>query len=114
VYLIEVGERAVGARQVADGADWRDRPVHGIDGLEGNHLRASRLDQRKLCFKIGQIVVAPDALLAAAVADAGDHRCVVLFVGEDDAAGQQALQRGERRVVGNVGRGEKQRRRLGV
>ena len=34
------------------------------------------------------VVVAEDLLLAAAVADAGDHRGVVQLVGEDDAAGQ--------------------------
>ena len=49
-----------------------------------------------------------------AVADAGDHRGVVLLVGEDDGARQQLGERRQRRVVGDVGRGEEQRRFLAV
>ena len=52
-------------------------------------------------FEVGEVVVAEDVLLAAAVADARDHRGVVLLVGEDHEAGQQLLQRDERRVVGD-------------
>ena len=37
------------------------------------------------------VVVTEDVLLAAAVADALDHRGVVLLVGEDDEARDQAL-----------------------
>ena len=68
----------------------------------------------QLGFQVGQVVVAPDALLPAAVADAGDHGGVVLLVREDDAARQQLLQRRQRGVVGDVGRGEQQRRFLAV
>ena len=53
-------------------------------------------------------------LLAAAVADAFDHRGVVLLVGEDHAAGDQLDQRRQRRVVGDVGGREEQRRFLAV
>ena len=77
-------------------------------------LGASRPHWLQLGFQVGQIVVAPDALLPAAVADAGDHGGVVLLVREDDAARQQLLQRRQGGVVGDVGRGEQQRRILAV
>ena len=73
-----------------------------------------RIELAQLGLEVGQIVVAPDALGPAAVADAGDHGGVVLLVREDDAAGQQLLQGGERGVVGDIGRGEEQRRGLAV
>ena len=77
-------------------------------------LGASGGRQPQLGLEVGQIVVAPDHLGAAAVADAGDHGGVVLLVREDDAAGQQLLQRRQRGVVGDVGGGEQQRRLLAV
>ena len=80
----------------------RDMAVHRVDELEGDDLRASRGPPGAAWLQVGQIVVAPDALLPAAVADAGDHGGVVLLVREDDAAGQQLLQRAERGVVGDV------------
>ena len=52
--------------------------------------------------------------LAAAVADALNHPGVVLLVGEDHEAGDQALKGRERRVVGDIGRGEEERRFLAV
>ena len=60
------------------------------------------------------VVVTEDVLLAAAVADALDHRGVVLLVGEDHEARDQALQRRERRVIGDIGRGEEERCFLAV
>ena len=109
VHLVEVGERAVFFGEIADGADRGHQPVHGIAGLEGDHLGPVAVDQLQLGFEVGQVVVAPDHLLAAAVADAGDHGGVVLGVGEDDEAGEQLAQRRQRGVVGHVGGGEEER-----
>ena len=72
------------------------------------------IERAELGLEVGQIVVLPDALGPAAVADAGDHGGVVLLVRQDDRAGQQLLQGGKRGVVGDIGRGEEQRRRLAV
>ena len=55
-----------------------------------------------------------DALLAARVADALDHRGVVERVGIDDQAGDLRGQRAERRPVGDVSAREDQRGFLAV
>ena len=39
VHLVEVGERAVLLREIADRADRRHQPVHGVDRFEGDYLR---------------------------------------------------------------------------
>src|SRR3546814_6029549 len=61
-----------------------------------------------------EIVVAEDALLAARVADAGDHRGVVHLVRKDDHAGEQPRQRRQRRLVRDIARSEEQRGFLAV
>ncbi len=60
------------------------------------------------------IVMPPDALFAARIADAGDHAGVVQLIRKDDAARQQAGQRGQRGIVGDVSAGEQQRGFLAV
>ena len=49
------------------------------------------------------IVMAEDALLAAASPDALDHRGVVLLVGENDEPRHQPLKGGKGRIVGDIG-----------
>ena len=61
-----------------------------------------------------EIVVAEDALLAARILDAGDHRRMVERVGEDHAAGEQLAERRQRRLVGDVAGGEEKGRFLAV
>ncbi len=100
--------------QIADLADRRDIAVHGIDRLEGDDLGAGGTGFLELALEIGQIVVAEHMTLAAGVADAGDHRGVVQRIGKDRAVGQAAAQGLQRRLVGDVARGEDQRRRLAV
>ena len=68
----------------------------------------------QLGLQVGEVVVAPDALLPATVADASDHRSVVLLVREHDAARHELLQRRQGGVVGDIRRGEKQRCFLAV
>ena len=114
MHLVEVGQRAVFLGEIADRADRRHQPVHGVDRLEGDHLGPVAIDLRQLGLEVSQIVVAPDHLLAAAVADAGDHGGVVLGVREDDEPRQQLAQGRQRGVVGDVGGGEQQRRLLAV
>ena len=59
-----------------------------------------------------QVVVHEDMTLAAAVANAGDHRGVVQRIGEGDQAGQDLLQRRQGRLVADIARGEQKRRFL--
>ena len=114
VHLVEVGQRAILVGEIADRRDRRDMPVHGVDALEGDDLRRAGRQRLELRLEIGDVVVAEDAFLALPVADALDHRRVVLLVREDDAAGEQLDERRERRVVGDVGGGEEKGRLLAV
>jgi hypothetical protein len=63
---------------------------------------------------MGEVVVAEDLAHRARVADAGDHRGMVIGVGIELAARQHGAQGLQRRLVGDVARGEDQRRFLVV
>ena len=108
MHLVEVGQRVVFLGEVADRPDRRHQAIHRVDGFEGDHLGRIKRHALQVGLEVFQVVVAPDQLAAAAVADAGDHGSVVLGVGEQDAAGQQLLQGGKRGVVGDIGRREQQ------
>ena len=88
--------------------------VHRIDALERDHLRRVGRHLLQQLFEMAEVVVAEDVLLAAAAPDALDHRGVVQLVGEDHEPRHQPLQRRQRRVVGDIARGEQQRRLLAV
>ena len=61
-----------------------------------------------------KIVMAPDLLLAAGLADAFDHGIVVERVGQDQAVRQQLGDRGDAGLVRDIARREYQRGRLVV
>ena len=100
--FVEVGQRVVLVGEVADRGDRRDVAVHRIDALERDQLGRVRILGGEQLLEMLEIVVAEDALLAARIADAGDHRGVVELVREDDAAGQQLAERRQRRLVRDV------------
>ena len=111
--LVEVGHGAVPIRQIADRADVGDVAVHGIDALEGDQLRAvARRDQQFL--EMGEVVVAEDALLAAGMAHALDHRVVVEGVRQDQAVRDQLGDGRDAGLVRDVARGEDEARLLAV
>ena len=114
MHLVQIGHGAVGVGHVAEFLDRRDVAVHRVDGLEGDQLRPARLDQRQPAIEILGAVVLEDLPLGAAVADALDHRRVVLLVGEHHAAGELGGERREAGPVRNVAGGEQQRRFLAV
>ena len=114
VNFIQKSDGAVALGQVADGGDGADGAAHGVDGLEGDDLGDRGRQGREFRLQVGDVVVAEDDLARARVADALDHAGVVHAVGQDDAAGQPAAERGQRRVVGHVARREHQRRLLRV
>ena len=87
VHLVEIGQRVVFLRQVADRGDRGDIAVHGVDALEGDHLRRLAADLLEQLLEMPEVVMAEDVLRAAAMADALDHRGVVLLVGEDHQPG---------------------------
>ncbi len=59
---------------------------------------------------MGEVVVAEDLAHRARMADARDHRGMIEGVGIELAAGQHGAQGLQRRLVGDVARGEDQRR----
>src|SRR5579862_4420205 len=83
--------------------------IEGIrhSGAEKHVFRHNDVEdlERKL-RQILDVVVPEDVLLGAGVADALDHRGVVVGVRQDDAVRQQLAQRGQRRIVGDVARAE--------
>ena len=112
--LVEIGERAVAVRDVADLADRRDVAVHRVDRFEGHDLGRRRIGAGQQLLEMGHVVVAEDAAHGAGVADAGDHRGVVQRVGIELAAWQKAAQRLQRGLVGDIARGEDEGRFLVV
>ncbi len=89
--LVDHEPGAVALGEVGDRFDRGDMAVHGIDALEGDELgRASRRLLEHL-FEMLDVVVTEDALLAAAMPNALNHRGVVLLIGEDHEPGDQAL-----------------------
>jgi len=66
-------------------------------------LGPGAVEPGELAVEVLGVVVGEDHPLGAAVADALDHRGVVLLVGEDHESRNQALQGGERRIVGDIG-----------
>ena len=114
MHLVEISERAICLGEVADGGDRRDMTVHRIDALEDNDLGCPGGHLLEQLLEMLDVVMAEDVLLAAAPADALDHRGVILLVGEDHQPRHESLQGGEGRIVGDIGRGEEQRRLLAV
>ena len=96
MHLIEIGQRAIFLGEVADGGDRRDMTVHRIDALEHDDLGRPGGHLLEQLFEMLDVVMAEDVLLAAAPADALDHRGVILLVGEDHQPRHQALGRVER------------------
>jgi hypothetical protein len=114
MHLVEIGEGVIFDGEIADRRDRGDVAVHRIDALEDDELRRSCRIFRQQLFEMLHIVVTEDVLHAAAMANALDHRGMVLLVGEDHKAWDQTLQRRKRGFVGDVGRGEEKRRFLAV
>ncbi len=114
MYFVDIGQGVVFLREIANLADRGDIAVHGIDGFEQHDLRRFPVVFLEQAFQMLKIVVAPDALRAAALAHALDHGVVVLLVREDHSALQELHQRGNRGFVRDVARGEQQGRFLAV
>ena len=114
VHLVEIGHGAVALGEIADRRDRPEVAVHRVDRFERDQLRdlGRRRPQQRL--EMRHVIVAKNPLLAAGMPDAGDHRGVVVGIGEDHAARHQLADGRERRLVGDVAGGEQQGRGLGV
>src|SRR3546814_19631949 len=82
--------------------------------LGGEQRRGGGVGGGGKVFQMRKGVVAPNALFAAGIADARDHRRVIELVRIDDAVRQQLAERAQRRFVRDIARGEEQRPILAV
>ncbi len=114
VHFVEIGDGIVAAGEVADLPDRRNVAVHRIDGLEGDDLGRVRGHRLELPLQVRKVIVPPDPLWSTTMPNALDHRGMVLGVGEDRGVSQQAHQRGQRGMVGDVARSKQQRRVFAV
>jgi hypothetical protein len=80
VDLVEVGERVVAMGDVAHLADRRDVAVHRVDRFEGDDLGPGRIGGGQQLLEMGGVVVAEDLPDRTRMADAGDHRGMVVGV----------------------------------
>ena len=106
--FVEIGEGVIFVGEIADRSDGRDVAVHRIDAFESDQLGRFGVFGRQQFTQMIDVVMTEDALLAARIANSRNHRGVIQFVREDDAAGQQLGKRGERRFVRDIARGEEQ------
>ncbi len=109
VHLVEIGHCPVRLGDVAHFGDGRDVAVHRIDRFERDQLRHRRIESGQLAVEVGGVVMGESLFRGPAVPDTLDHRGVVQFVGEHDAARQPRRERAQRRPVRHVAGVEQQR-----
>src|SRR5215471_9575903 len=114
MHFIEIGHRAIAFGEIANRSDLSEIAFHRIDGFEADDLRRIRRRGLKQLFEMRHVVVAIDALLGARMAHALDHRGVVQFIGEEDAARQKTRERRKRSVVRHKARREEKSGLLAV
>ena len=110
VHFVDIGQCVVSFGKRDDFADRREVAVHRVEALEHDELGAVERFGGEQLFEMGDVVVAPQFLFAARALHALDHRIVVQGVGEDQAIGQKARDRRNRREIGYPARGEGERR----
>ena len=108
MHLVQIGQRAIFFGQVANCANWGNIAVHRIYRLEGDDFGRFSANFNQLPLKVGKIVMGENALGAAPIANAIDHRSMVHLVGKNHRAGNDPRQCAQRRLVGYVARGKQQ------
>ncbi len=93
VDLIEVSHRTKLIRQITDLGNRRDVSVHGVNTFKRNDLGRIRRAGLKLAAQIGHIIVLPDLLVAARVANAFDHGRMIERIRQDHRIWQACAQR---------------------
>ena len=109
MHLVEIGHRPVRLGDVAQLGDRRDVAVHRIDRFERDQFRHGGIERGELAVEVGGVVMRESLLCRPAVPDALDHRGVVQFIGQHDAARQPRRERAQRRPVRHVAGVEQQR-----
>ncbi len=114
MHFVAIGQRVVAVGKVADFRNRGDVAVHRIDAFERDQLGCLGIVGGEQFFEMRHVVVAIDALFAARIANARDHRGMVERVRIDDRPGQYPGERRECRVVRDIAAGEQQRALLAV
>src|SRR5262249_50338838 len=83
--LIDIGHGAIALSEIADLLERRYVAVHRVKALAGDQLRPVRTGLAQQLLQMGEVAMAEDLALAAALADALDHRIVVQRVRQDQA-----------------------------
>ena len=109
VNLVDEGQRVVLGAQIENVGDGGDVSVHGIDGFETHDLGRIRRCGAQEFFQMHHIIVTEDALLGARMAHAFDHRGVVHFIRNENAARQKTRKRREACLVRDETRSEQKR-----
>lgn len=104
MHFIKECEGAVFVCKITDSFDGSDTTAHGVDTLKSNDLGNFFGYSLELGLKVSQVIVLPDDLFSARVADTLDHRSVVACVGEDDTAGKLGTDGGKAGIIGDVAR----------
>ena len=112
--LIKIGHCAVFFGHLDNLLHRADVAVHGIDRFKGHDLGRIGRQRGQLPIQVFRVIMPPDHLFGARVANAFDHRGVVELITQDHRIGQAAAKRRKRRPVGHIARGEQKRIFLAV
>ena len=114
VHFIDICHRVIFFGKFDDRAYRGYVAVHRIEALEDDQLGARRASCRQQTLQIGNVVMAPDLLLAARPCDALDHGIMIEGIRQDQTVGQQFCDGGNAREVGYPARREDERRRFAM
>src|SRR5258706_2623587 len=82
--FVEVSERAVFLRQIANRRDRTEIGIHRIDGFERDQLWKFWVGTAKQLFKVRNVVVTEEMFFCATVTNSLDHRGVIKRVRLDN------------------------------
>ena len=114
MHLVEIGHGTVLFGHFDDLFHRADVAIHRVDALKGHDLGGVGGQGAQLAVQVLGVVMPPDHLFRAAVADAFDHAGVVQLVREDHRIGQARAEGRESGPVRDITRGKEQRRLLAM
>lgn len=104
VHFIKECKRAVFVCKITDSFNGSDTTAHGVDTLKSNDLGDLLGYSLEFSLKVSQVIVLPDDLFGARVADTLDHRSVIASVGENDTARKLGTDGSKAGIVGDITR----------
>ncbi len=104
--LVEVGERTVFLRQIANRRDRTEIGIHRIDGFERDQLWKFWVGAAKQLFKVRDVVVTEEVFFRATVTNSLDHRGVIERVRVHNQSRKQFGECRQRRFIRDEARRE--------